>query len=101
MSASRLSRPAGLTAAVVAGLLALSTASYAASYEQLFPGGAPGASHSEARGQYPVTHSRAQYRIGYPDDYVSSHVCVNGYRWITRQLNAEQTPEDNAIPVRC
>ena len=32
---------------------------------------------------------------------VSSHVCINGYRWITRDLDRWDNPAQNAIPVRC
>lgn len=36
-----------------------------------------------------------------PDDFVSSHVCVNGYRYITRNIDPYAPPAQNAIPVRC
>ena len=99
MFASRFSRAAGLAIAVVSGLL-LSSASYANSYEQLFPGRGYSA---------PSHHSRAYYGGGSyssygstPRDFVSSHVCTNGYRWITRDLDRGwENPAQNAIPVRC
>ena len=98
MLASRLSRVA---TAAVAGLLILSSASYANDYEQLFPG----RGHTAA----PHVQSRAYYGGGgfssygsTPQDFVSSHVCINGYRWITRDIERGwENPAQNAVPVRC
>ena len=100
MLASRLSRTAGLAYAALAGALLFSQASYANSYEQLFPDrsyGAP-ASHS---GAYFGSGRYSSYPTSTPSDYVSSHVCINGYRWITRELDRWDNPAQNAIPVRC
>lgn len=39
---------------------------------------------------------------GWDEDYSSSHVCINGYRWITRNVeHSNASAADDAIPVRC
>jgi hypothetical protein len=99
MPAFRLSSATRFASALVSGLLFLSSASFASDYNQLFPGGA----------YAPQTHSRAyhgarsfsSYPTSTPSDYVSSHVCINGYRWITRETDRWDDPAQNAIPVRC
>jgi hypothetical protein len=103
MSGFRPSSPTRLAFAAAAGLLLLSSsASYANDFEQLFPGGV-----HEAPAQ-----PRAHYRSGgngfystypgqVPNDFSSSHVCIDGYRWITRELEWFESPAENAIPVRC
>jgi hypothetical protein len=101
MFASRFLRTASVAAAVGAALV-LSTASYAASYDQLFPARSYSAPHSSYQAPgHSFSRSRAYYGIGIPNDYSSSHVCIGGYRWITRELDASHTPEQTAIPVRC
>ena len=88
-----------LAGALVAGSLLSSSAAFANSYEQLFPDRSYSA---------PTHHSRAYYGgdsySSYgstPRDFVSSHVCINGYRWITRDLDRWESPAQNAILVRC
>lgn len=99
MLASPLSSTTKVVTAAVAGLLLLSTASHANSYDQLFPGGAYGMSNSDARAHY---SSRSSSGFTTPNDFVSSHVCVNGYRWITRDFERGWgSPAEDAIPVRC
>ena len=101
MLASRLSRTAELASAVLAGALLFSTASYANSYEQLFPDRAYHAPQSHARAYY-GSGRYSSYPGSTPQDFVSSHVCTNGYRWITRDLDRGwESPAQNAIPVRC
>ena len=100
MLASRLSRTAGLATATLAGALLLAPASYASSYEQLFPDRAYSAPQSHARAYYD-SGRYSSYPTSTPSDYVSSHVCINGYRWITRELDRWDDPARNAIPVRC
>jgi len=36
-----------------------------------------------------------------PSDFVSSDVCVNGYRWMTRNIDPYAPPAQNAVPIRC
>ena len=100
MLASRLSSATRFASAAVVGLMLLSSASYANSYEQLFPGGAYSAPPSHARAYY-GSRGFSSYPGSAPQDYVSSHVCINGYRWITRELDRWDNPAQNAIPVRC
>ena len=39
---------------------------------------------------------------GWDEDYRSSHVCINGYRWMTRNVeHSNASAADDAIPVRC
>jgi hypothetical protein len=97
MLALRLSSPAKFAIAAVAGVLLLSSGSSAQNrYEEIFPGGATGVAHSQARAHY------STYPTSTPSDFVSSHVCINGYRWITRDLDRGwESPAQNAIPVRC
>lgn len=39
---------------------------------------------------------------GYDEDYSSSHVCVGGYRWITRNTDhGNSSAAQAAVPVRC
>lgn len=101
MLTSRLSRTAGFAFAVLAGALLVSPASYANSFEQLFPDQAYSAPQSQARAYYGSRHF-SSYPTSTPSDFVSSHVCINGYRWITRDLDRGwESPAQNAIPVRC
>jgi hypothetical protein len=100
MLASRLSSTTRFACAAVAGALLFSTASYANSYEQLFPDRAYSAPQSHARVYY-GSGRYSSYPTSTPSDYVSSHVCINGYRWITRELDRWDNPAQNAIPVRC
>lgn len=101
MTAFRSSSVARLAFAAVAGVLLLSSASYANSYQQVFPGGAYSAPPSHARAYYGSGSGFSSYPSSTPSDYVSSHVCINGYRWITRELDRWDNPAQNAIPVRC
>lgn len=91
----RLSTHARIAAAAVAGLLFASGAAFAQN-------------HFERSSLGEVYNARAQeqqnfgyYTMSAPDDFVSSHVCVNGYRYITRNIDPYATPAQNAIPVRC
>jgi hypothetical protein len=102
MIASRVSRTARFASAAVASVLVLSSASYANSYEQLFPGKGYSAPRSDTRAYYSGGGSYSSYPGSTPRDFVSSHVCINGYRWITRDLDRGwESPAQNAIPVRC
>ena len=38
---------------------------------------------------------------GWDEDFSSSHVCINGYRWITRDTDPNASAAQNAYPVRC
>ena len=39
---------------------------------------------------------------GWDEDFSSSHVCINGYRWMTRNIeHANASAADDAVPVRC
>lgn len=100
MLAPRLSSTTKFAAAAIAGALLFSTASYANSYEQLFPDRAYDAPQSHARAYY-GSGRYSSYPGSTPRDFVSSHVCINGYRWITRDLDRWESPAQNAIPVRC
>ena len=100
MLASRLSSVTRVAGAAIAGLLLLSSASYANSYEQLFPGEGYSAPQSHARAYY-GSGRYSSYPGSTPQDFVSSHVCINGYRWITRQQDRWDDPAENAVPVRC
>jgi hypothetical protein len=96
MPGLRLS-PAKLAVAAAAGLMLLSGASYAQSGygQQLYHTGAYGLHHSQTRAQYP-------YQGFSPtDNFSSSHICVNGYRWMTRNIDPNASPAQNAIPVPC
>jgi len=94
----RLSSAARLACAAFAGLLVLSSASFAqGNSQQLFPGGYQGSVHTSARAQYPY----AQHLYETPGDFSSSHVCVNGFRWITRNIDPNASAAQNAVPVRC
>jgi hypothetical protein len=57
-----------------------------------------GAAGSAAHATYPAERP---YGGSVPYDYSSSSVCINGYRWITREYNAWEDPAQNAVPVRC
>lgn len=56
-------------------------------------------------------HPRPVYRTplevwisgeGWDEDYLSSHVCINGFRWMTRNLeHGNASAADNSVPVRC
>ena len=97
MLASRISRVAS---AAAAALLLLSSASYASSYEQLFPGNGAEAPHVQSRAYYGGGGFSSYGST--PQDFQSSHVCINGYRWITRDIERGwENPAQNAIPVRC
>ncbi len=101
MFASRLSSTARFASAVVAGLLILSSASYAES-QGPHSGQTYDTTRPDARASYFPTSS---YLPSTPRDYSSSHVCINGYRWITRTPAGRsplwESPSDFAIPVRC
>ncbi len=98
MLARRLSSTARLAAAAVAGFLALSSASYAGSQGQPFAGQAYGTTQPNARASY-FPHSA--YPTSTPRDFSSSNMCINGYRWITRDYHLWEDPAASAIPVRC
>jgi len=64
--------------------------------------------HFEESSLGEVQNARAQERqfFGHathntPGDFVSSNVCVNGYRYITRNIGEYDTPAQNSIPIRC
>ena len=100
MLASRASSPVRLAAAAAAGLLLLSSASYANSYEQIFPGRGHVAPQVQSRAFHGGTGY--SYPGSTPRDFRSSHVCINGYRWITRDFDhGWEDPAESAIPVRC
>ena len=74
---------------------------------------APVASFAQSR-HAPQTYysdERARYRTplevwisgeGWDEDYLSSHVCINGYRWMTRNVeHSNASAADDSVPVRC
>lgn len=90
------SRSARIAAAAVAGLMLLSGVSFAQNgHYPVYQGGAYGIEHGQTRAQYPYD------QFSPSDNYYSSHVCVNGYRWITRNIDKDAHPSENAIPVPC
>ena len=99
MLASRAASAVRLASAAAVGLLLLASASYAASYEQMFPGRGHAAPQVQPRASY---SAGGAYLGSTPQDFHSSHVCINGYRWITRDFDRGwENPAQNAIPVRC
>ena len=69
---------------------------------------APASSFAQSRYAWP--EERRAYRTpvevwlsgeGWDEDFSSSHVCVNGYRWITRDLDSNGSAAQRAYPVRC
>jgi hypothetical protein len=101
MIASRLSPTAALAGAAIAALVLLASPSFAKDRDgQIYSGGADGATQSQSRAHL-SGGSYSGYPTPEPDDFVSSHVCVNGYRWITRERGGWQSPAENAIPVPC
>ena len=97
MLSRHLSPTAKVTAAgAAAALILLSSMSYAANgHRSRVYVDENGYGGGRSSGSYTV------YPNSTPDDYVSSDVCRNGYRWITRQFNRTDSPEQNAIPVPC
>lgn len=86
-------------ATILAGALLFSTAAAASErYQQIFPQGAQPGPHHNAQALYPYGGGPT---FTTPNDFVSSHVCINGYRYITRDLDRWESPAQNAIPVRC
>jgi hypothetical protein len=71
---------------------------------------APVSSFAQSRYAWPE-EQRGAYRTpvevwlsgeGWDEDYRSSHVCINGYRWMTRNVeHSNASAADDAIPVRC
>ena len=73
---------------------------------------APAASFAQSRHSPQVySDERARYRTplevwisgeGWDEDFSSSHVCINGYRWMTRNVeHGNASAADDALPVRC
>jgi hypothetical protein len=88
-----------LASAAAVALLLLSSASHAVSYEQMFPGRGYAAPQVQPRAHY---GAGGAYLGSTPQDFHSSHVCINGYRWITRDFDhGWENPAQDAIPVRC
>lgn len=90
-----LSTHAKIATAAIAGLMLASSAAFAQN-------------HFDRSSLGEVYNARAQeqeffgrYTVSTPDDFVSSDQCINGYRWITRNIGSYDTPAQNAIPVRC
>jgi hypothetical protein len=96
MPGLNITRSAKIAVTAAAGLMLLSGVSLAQSgHYPVYQGGAYGIEQGQAR---------ATYRYGQlspSDNYYSSHVCVNGFRWITRNINKDAHPSENAIPVPC
>jgi hypothetical protein len=95
MRASRLAIVAGLAGLVIAALSMLVPQSFARDR------------YSSAFDAYSGSYA-GRAAIGYhaytgpiPRDYRSSHICINGYRWITRQLDTWEDAARHAVPVRC
>jgi hypothetical protein len=91
----RLSTHGRIITAAIAGLMFASSAAFAQN-------------HFEQSSLGEVYDARAQERAFFghntyntPGDFVSSDVCVNGYRYITRNIDSYDTPAQNSIPIRC
>jgi hypothetical protein len=91
-----LSTHARIATTALAGLLFASGAAFAQNH---FGGEASLGELYNARAQERAFFGHNTYET--PGDYVSSDVCVNGYRWITRNIDSYATPAQNAVPVRC
>lgn len=72
---------------------------------------APASSLAQSRYERQIYGDRSTFRTplevwlsgeGWDEDYRSSHVCINGYRWMTRNVeHSNASAADDAIPVRC
>lgn len=91
----RLSTHTKIATAAIAGLMLASSAALA---QNNFERSSLGEVYN-ARAQEQQFFGR--YSVSTPDDFVSSHVCVNGWRYITRNIDSYDTPAQNSIPVRC
>ena len=94
MRASRFPTVAGLAGLVIATLMLLPSASFAQ--------GRHNTSDAHARSHVARAWDGYQaYPGSIPQDYSSSHLCINGYRWITQQRDLWENPAANATPVVC
>lgn len=91
----KLSTHGKIAAAAFAGLIFASSAGFA---QNNFEKSSLGEVYN-ARAQERQFFGHATYNT--PGDFVSSDVCVNGYRYITRNIDSYDTPAQNAIPIRC
>jgi hypothetical protein len=97
MRAPRFSIVAGLAGLAIAASTLLAPASFAQGrHDSTFFSDAYSQSSAE-RG----AGSYYTYPGSIPRDYSSSHLCINGYRWITQQQDLGEDPAANATPVRC
>lgn len=73
---------------------------------------APAASFAQSQyGRHVFPVDRPAYRTplevwlsgeGWDEDYSSSHVCINGFRWMTRNVeHSNASAADDSVPVRC
>jgi hypothetical protein len=46
-------------------------------------------------------YSRAQYGAGIPNTTVPTNACIGGYRYMDRIDDANRTPEEDEVPLRC
>jgi hypothetical protein len=93
----RVSRSIGLLGVVIATSMLLTPVSFAQGRHD----SAPSAStHTRSYAGYGANSYQA-YPNDTPQDYSSSYRCINGYRWITQQMDAGDSPAANATPVRC
>lgn len=95
MRASRLPIVAGLAGLVIATSTLLAPQSFAHDRRSSAFDAYSGSYAGRAANGY---HT---YTGAIPRDYRSSHICINGYRWITRQHDIWQDPATHAVPVRC
>ena len=91
-----LSTHARIAATAFAGLLFATGAAFAQAH---YGGETSLGELYNARAQERAVFGHNTYET--PGDFVSSDVCVNGYRWITRNIDSYDTPAQNAIPVPC
>lgn len=95
MRASRLPIVAGLAGLVIATSTMLAPQSFARDrHSSAFDAYSGSYAERAANGYHAFTGP-------IPRDYRSSHICINGYRWITRQLDTWEDPARHAVPVRC
>jgi hypothetical protein len=91
-----LSTHARIATTALAALLLATSAAFAQSH---FGGETSLGELYNARAQERAFFGHNTYET--PGDFVSSDVCVNGYRWMTRNIDSNATPGQNAVPIRC
>jgi hypothetical protein len=97
MRASRFPAVAGLAGVVIATSMLVAPASFAQGrHDPALFGDAYARSYAGH-----VAHGYQAYPGSIPQDYSSSYLCINGYRWITQELDHRESPAENVTPVRC